>query len=175
MTAVLFGLSAFTANAAHAVLTDKAQAVKAGGQITSGSWGAVATMATTGPYPTVPFTIAVPAGTPIGSFAFLSIVNTGNLALSQVTYSLAASAGAVVALETCTGTWNEAANTCPGTIQTVVSSLTSPVTSSTVAIAPGAALRVRGRLVTLPGPGTNVTLAVAVSRTGARPATTASS
>lgn len=125
-----------------------AQASSAGVAASSGSWGAVATTNTTAPYGTGTLTLPLPNAGTVGQPSyppqFFTVGNTGTLTLTGATYTATGTpTTATFTLESCTAGWNEAANTCPGTITTVLTTATSPQASTIVPAGAGQGIRLR--------------------------------
>jgi hypothetical protein len=156
-----------------------AQASSAGVAASSGAWGAVATTNTAAPYGTGALVLSFPnAGTngqPSYPPQFFTVGNTGTINLTAATYTATGTpATASFTIESCSGAWNETANTCPGTITTVITTAMSPQTSTAVPAGAGQSIRLRAKVTgtiakfTVP----SLTLGVSVTRAQARAATT---
>ena len=116
-------------------------------QVTSGSWGAVATTSTSPPFGTGPYSVIFTSRRPLQSF--FTIGNTGTLNLIAASFTVAASPNSEsVVVEACSTSWDEPNNVCvnPGTITTVVSTTTSPATSRSVPVTSGSRIRLRATL-----------------------------
>lgn len=163
---VLLGHPASAAAAATAFTSSPAQAAD------SGSWSVVSTQLSASPYvkAALSLTFAKNSVTP----QYLWSVNTGTLPLVGTTYTLTTSSAAIK-VEGCSTTWNESTGACTsGTITSIVTTLTSPI-STLLAVAVPQAVGSRDRLkvtpTVTPSVATTVTLSVTVSRAQARAAT----
>jgi len=152
--------------------------------VTSGTFAALATTASTPPYTTAALTLSF--GTLGLSTIYFNVVNTGNFTLIGSTYSLSAAnlgvAGAVTVKACVGGTWNESTNACTGgTATTVATSTGSTTTTSQTAsgrfpAAAAASIRMQATLTGILNVNTTGTFGVTVSRTAeVRAATTTNS
>jgi hypothetical protein len=167
---VLLGHPATAAAATAAAATSAAQSAG------SGTWAIVATKLTSAPYVNAALTLtyAKSSVTP----QYLWSVNTGTLPLLGSTYTLTTTSAAIK-VEGCSTTWNESTGACTsGTITSIVTTLTSPI-STLLAVAVPQAVGSRDRLkvtpTVSPTVATTVTLGVTVSRAQVRAATTLNS
>ena len=157
--------------------------------VSSGSWGAVASLSTAAPYGSGPLTLSftnngIPAH-PSFTPKYFTIGNTGTIPIMQATYVGTTTAPSTVRfiIESCTSTWNETTGACPG--GTVATILTTPTGTSTIPATSGpgpansgTAIRLRAR-ITFSGnvpktPAPTLTIGITVDRTQVRTATTTS-
>ena len=142
---------------------------------TSGHWGAVATAQTSAPFGTGPYAMSFASKKLLTSF--FSVGNSGSVSLTGATLAVAASPNSpTVTVEECTTTWNETKNTCtkPGSIVTVVSTLSTPASIATGSFSSGSSFRLRAtvtdtKATTYP---VTVTIGVSISRSDVVAATT---
>jgi len=119
--------------------------------VTSASWGIVPTTGASAPGTPGPLTLSFPkpAGNGTAPPQYFNAINNQSLTVSSATYTLAQSATTVVAVEACSGTWNEATGQCTGTITALVTTTTGTTagsaSSTIVPAASGAVLRLRCR------------------------------
>jgi hypothetical protein len=112
---------------AEAAVQGRAQSATAA--VSSGTWGAVATTATTAPYGTAPMSLSFPALSV--SARFFTVGNTGTLTVTAATYTASSSNGLVtVKIEACNSGWNETANSCSGLTMTVLDTAVSSTASA---------------------------------------------
>ena len=93
---------------------------------------------------------------------FLWPANTGSVPVGSdmtATVTLTSTGGSLTSLERCSGTWNESANTCSGSVSTLVTTSTS---GRTVALDPAAGSALRLRLRTNASADKHATLGVAL-------------
>lgn len=165
-----------------AAAASTAQAASAALTASSASWGAVATTNTTAPYGTgtlvLPFPNMGTNGQPSFLPQFFTIGNTGTLAITAADYTATSSPTSVaLVIESCSTGWNETANTCSAAPATVLTTATSPRTSSNVPTGAGQAIRLRATLTgTVPKNTTpSLTVGISVTRAQTRAATTTGS
>ena len=167
---VLLGHPGSAAAATKASATSVSQAAG------SGSWKVVATQLGSAPYVNAALTLtfAKSSVTP----QYLWSVNTGILPLIGTTYTLTTSSTAIK-LESCSTTWNESTGVCTsGTITSIVTTLTSPISTALAAAVPQAVAsrdRLKVTPTATPAAATTVTVSITVSRAQARTATTTNS
>ena len=104
--------------------------------------------------------------------------NTGTLNLTAATYTATGTpTTATFTVESCSGVWNETTNTCPGAITTVLTTATSPQTSTAVPTIAGQGLRLRATVTGTIAKSTtpSLTIGISVTRSQARTATTTGS
>lgn len=160
-----------------------AQAVSSQVGASSGGWGAVATTATAAPYSAgaalvLPFPNAGTNGQPSYPPQFFTVGNTGTLNISAANYAITGTPTTTTfTVESCNAGWNEAANTCPGSISSVVTTLTSPQSSTVVPGGGGQGIRLRASVTgtipknTVPA----LTIGISVTRAQVRASTTTGS
>ncbi|WP_354351123.1 hypothetical protein [Pseudarthrobacter sp. PvP090] len=172
-----------TSTPAEAATTAKASSVSQA--VSSGTWGAVATLSPA-PYGPGPLTLtfanngnpAQPSFTP----QYFTVGNTGTLPLTRAGYTGTADAPSTVQfiIESCSTGWVEEQDVCQGgTPSTVLEagfgSPADPVTSATVPAVPGTSIRLRARIETtgnVPKKSTStLTIDVTVTRAQVRAAT----
>lgn len=118
---------------------------------TSAGWGIVPTTSATAPATPGPLTLTFPKapGSGVAPPQYFNAINNRSLAVANATYTLAQSDTTMVAVDACSGTWNETTGACSGTISTLVTTVTGAITGSAaspvVPAAPGAVLRLKCR------------------------------
>ena len=169
--AVVLGVAALSVVPAHAGLTGTGSS--AAQTATSGTWQAVATINSAGPYSNTALALTFAKnGGSAPPAQYFYVVNVGTLTLIGGIYSAAVSPSASTVIEACSATWNETTGACSGTISTVGSSTGSPASSGTAPAAAGSRVRLRARITTSVASTTTVTVGVNVTRTQVRAATT---
>lgn len=134
----------------------------------TGTWAAVATTTGTQPYGPVTMTFTKAKNAP----QYLSILNTGTLALTGVTTEIVLSGAGTGSLTACSTGWTPAGS-CAGST-TVLDDQTPGATTTSIPLAVGAQLSVK--VTAMPSKGSfSVTINVTVPGTLARPPTTSSS
>jgi len=119
--------------------------------VTSASWGVVPTTGASAPATPGALTLSFPkpAGNGTAPAQYFNAINNRSLTVSSATYTLAQSDTTIVAVEACSGTWNEASGSCTGTITALVMTTTGTTagsaSSTIVPAAPGTVLRLRCR------------------------------
>lgn len=156
-----------------------AKAASAPRTISSANWGAVATTRTSAPYGTGSLTLRFSnTGKDISLVdenKYFTVGNTGILGITGATYTATASPSTLtLKIEACSGAWNESADSCTGSVSTVLQTPASNIVSSTVPTGAGTAIRLRAGITGLVPPHTTPTviIGVNVTREQARAATT---
>lgn len=126
------------------------------GTVSTGTWGAVATTATTPPWPTGSFSAPLRKN----AATYFSVVNTGTLALQSAIYSVSAP-GAVVTLLACSVPWDQTLGLCSTGAVPVV----ADVATTQVPTRPGGVLYLQA----VGTKNTSLTVDVTLPRTSARP------
>lgn len=144
-----------------------AQASSPSRTVSSANWGAVATTRTAAPYGTgslpLRFSNTGKDAALVDESKFFTVGNTGTLAIAGATYTATASPGTLVLrIEACSGTWNEAAGSCTGSVSTVLQTPASEMASSTVPTGAGTATRLRAGITGLVPAHTAPTLTIGV-------------
>jgi hypothetical protein len=160
---VLLTMCAAVGGRAFATTDGQATRTKA---VTSGTWRA-APSATT-------FTFTTGGLSPP---QYLSVTNSGSLALVGATYAVTITSGTgTVSVKSCTLAWNETLNLCAGITTTVVTSANSPQSTTVVGAFPAAAAAsVRLQISDAGAGAVTATFATSVNRSQARAATTTNS
>lgn len=108
---------------------------------------------------------------------YFNAVNTGTTTVLAATYALSQSGTTTVAVEACSGPWNESTHACSGTytllVMTASGATAGSARSTVVPAAPGASLRLRVRPTqTSKNARDTYTISTSVDRTAVRAATT---
>jgi hypothetical protein len=107
-------------------------------------------------------------------FSFFTLKNTGDITINSMSITqsgTALSGGDTITWSTCAGTWNEAAGTCSGASNSILTTTsTSGAQQLTLTLAPGAWVRVQAES-TPAGASATLNISVSVSTTDLRTAT----
>ena len=145
----------------------------------SGAWGIVPTTSATAPASPGALTLSFtrPPGGTVAPPQYFNAINNRTFAVTTATYTLSQSDTTMVAVEACSGTWNESNGACSATTTVLAMTTTGTTagsgTATTAALAAGASRRLRVRPTQVSKNGVDTyTVGITVNRAGARARTT---
>lgn len=144
--------------------------------ISTGSWGAVATLNSAAPFGTGALVVTFPSGQPSSQYFY--VANSGSLAIDSATYGMSVSAPVTTVIESCGTVWNTSNDTCGGsgkatTLLATASSGSSATT--TVPVSVGSTIQLRARVTGKLSSAMTATITVTVTRSQAQSAATSNS